>query len=478
MRVYLITVSGELPLRSPKTRRKMYQLLVNNISSLLAEKGVSDFDIRVSNAKIVVRADTDIDLLDQLARVFGVLKVAEVRAMEFENLEELSKAAESIYSERVRGKKFAVRVKRRGTHSFTSLDAAREIGNKLYQYSAGVDLENPEVEVKVEIDGNIAYFIDREAEGPGGLPLCSEGRALLLFSGGFDSPVAAWMISKRGVCVDFLHYYMGSTGSTYNAVLVAKKLGSEWMHGYRPRLYVVDLTAVIEKIRERVPWSYRQVVLRAYMYIIAERLAKPKGYDAIATGESIGQASSQTLKNLAAIEKAVGPAIPILRPLLTFDKEEIIELSRRIGLYELSSKVAEACAIAPRHVVTKASSEELRKMLGGLGEGLADEAIRTLSEYDAKDADPAKVVEGLSYEIDEVPEGSILVDVRDKEAYQRFHLPNAIHLSQLNELEIDKSRPIVFYCDSGSLSNFYASIYRKKGFRAFSLRGGLSRCRG
>jgi len=164
-----------------------------------------------------------------------------------------------------------VRVKRSGQHKFTSLDVARKVGELLKPYSAGVDLENPEVTVELEVRGSVAYLYTRTIRGPGGLPVGVEGKALVLFSGGFDSPVAAWFTAKRGVKVDFLHYYMGSTLSTYYAFQVAKELAFKWLYGYQPVFILVDFTDIISEISRKVEWSYRQVVLRAVMYSVAEK---------------------------------------------------------------------------------------------------------------------------------------------------------------------------------------------------------------
>jgi len=472
---YLITVAGEIPLRSKKTRSRLYYRLIDNIRRRLARRNITLQVAKVIDAKILV--ETQVEALQELSRVFGVHRVSEVQVLEFRDLGELAKEIASRTIEHVRDRKFAVRVKRSGRHGFTSLDVAREVGALLKPYSKGVDLENPDIEVEVEVRGNKAYLYNNVAMGPGGLPLGSSGRALVLFSGSFDSPVAAWMIAKRGVEVDFLHYVMGSSEVSRQAFSVARKLSEEWLSSYNPRFITVDFTPLIAEIEERIEWSYRQVVLRALMYMVADKIATELGYNTIVTGEALSQASSQTLANLVAVESAVSPRSIILRPLIGFDKEEIIEYSRRIGLYDYSSRVAETCAIAPTHVVTRISSEKLKSLIERLDVRLVERMAGEYRVVDVFSASPEEAVPGYSEEIDSIPGDSIIIDVRSYEEYKRDALPGAIHLSMVDFNNLPRDKPVVLYCTTGGISLLLARELRGKGFKAYSLRGGLARYR-
>lgn len=472
MPLYLVTVAGEIPLKSPRTRPRLYAMLAENIKRTLARKGITVSAVRFTDAKILVEAGGD--ALQALSRVFGVHRVSEVQAIEFTSLEELVREVASRSIEHVKGKRFAVRVKRSGRHGFTSLDVAREIGAALKPFSAGVDLENPEVEVVVEVRGSTAYLHGRIIEGPGGLPTGSGGRALVLFSGGFDSPVAAWLMAKRGLEVDFLHYMMGSSEVSRQAFAVAKKLADEWLSSYDPRFITIDFTPLIAEIEGKIEWSYRQVVLRALMYMVAGRVAERLGYDALVTGEALGQASSQTLANLRAAEYAASPGCIVLRPLIGFDKEEIVEYSRRIGLYEYSSRVAEACAIAPTHVATRVSPEKLRELLGRLDAGLVDKVVEELRIVDLHTGRPEDAVPGYGEEVDSIPPDSIVIDARSYEEYRRDALPGALHLSMVDFERLPRDKPVVLYCSTGGISLLLARELRGKGFKAYSLKGGIA----
>ncbi|MEM4583213.1 MAG: rhodanese-like domain-containing protein, partial [Desulfurococcaceae archaeon] len=283
----------------------------------------------------------------------------------------------------------------------------------------------------------------------------------------------AWLAAKRGIKVDFLHFLMGSTQSSYNAFNVAKFLASNWLYGYRPRFILVDLRDLILEITKKVEWRLRQVILRAVMYTIASKIADEIGYDALITGESIGQASSQTLKNLLAIEKAVKSTRIILRPLLGFDKEEIISLSRRIGLYDLSSKVTEACAIAPTRVETAASVKEVEEELGKIDLTVINKVLSTYKVFDLLKTTPGEIIPPDEIEIDFIPEEALVIDMRSENERQSKPIPNAIPIDSIDIKKLSEDKIIVLICETGSKSYFLARALREDGFKAYSLKGGV-----
>ncbi|MEM4869330.1 MAG: THUMP domain-containing protein [Desulfurococcaceae archaeon] len=473
--VYMVTVSGELPLRSSRTRPRFYRKLVENIRDALARSGIQVLNVEIENAKIVL--STDKDALNTLAQVFGVYRVGRVLSYEFRDLVDLAHWIAENARDMVAGRKFAVRVKRSGVHSFTSVDVAREAGSLLKPYSAGVDLENPDVVVEVEVRGSRAYLYRESTRGPRGLPTGVQGSALVLFSGGFDSPVAAWLTAKRGVYVDFLHFIMGSTQSSYYAYLVARELSWRWLHGYRPLFILVDFRDVVSEVVKKVDRTYRQVVLRALMYSAGLKIAENRGYSALVTGESIGQASSQTLVNIASIEAVVKPSKPILRPLLGYDKEEIVEFSRRIGLYDFSSKVAEMCAVAPTRATTRASPEEISEQLSRVDSSLIDRAVSSMRVVDVLSTSPEDAVLGDELEVDFIPENALVVDARSSRKESEKPIPGSILLSELDYSKLPRDRVIVLVCETGSISLLLARELREKGFKAYSLRGGIRGCK-
>ena len=370
-RVLLVAAAGEIALKSERTRPRFERRLLANLEDAFRRNSVPVERMEMVDGRVVVWTRELEKALHTALHVFGVHGATVAYRLEYEGLEDLARRVEEVAADWVKGRRFAVRARRAHVTGFTSLDVAREVGARLKPYSAGVDLENPEVEVHVEVRGREAYVHTGFERGPGGLPTGVEGRALALFSGGIDSPVAAWMTAKRGVEVDLLHFILADPRSLAEALEVASYLASRWLYGYKPRLYAVDFRVVTAAIAARVRRDYAQVVLRLAMYVYASRLAAKHGYQALVTGESVGQVSTQTLGNLYAISLVASKHMPVplvLRPLAGMDKEEVVALARRIGTYELSARVKEYCRIASEGSVATRSDpkpleEEVSKIM-------------------------------------------------------------------------------------------------------------------
>lgn len=471
----LIRPSGELATKSRRTRRRMQRRLVDALESAIASVGARG---RVHDdwGRLVVEASSRA-VLDVVPRVFGIASLSEIEGTVEPTLTAIVERGEELYRDRVRGRKFAVRARRAGKHTFSSRDVNYELGAALNRY-AEVDLDDPDIRVGVEVREDIAYFFSRRIRGAGGLPAGVEGPAVALISGGFDSAVAAWMMLKRGVALDYI--FCNLAGGAYErAVLgVAKLLSDQWCYGMRPSIHVVDFQPVIERLRATVSESYWQVVLKRLMYYVASRIAEELGAHAIVTGESVGQVSSQTLANLQAID--AGTALPVLRPLVGFDKLEIIERSRAIGTYPLSEKVREYCALTERRPVTDAApeaavAEEARFDAGSLDPLIADRRVLDLGELD-----PGDLVMPYLY-VAEVPEGATVIDTRARSQFEPWHYPRAEHRDFWELFQdfraLDREGTYVLYCDLGLRTAQLAEKMQRAGFEAYSFKGGAAALR-
>jgi thiamine biosynthesis protein ThiI len=382
-RVFYAALAGEVVLKSDRVRHRFEKRLLTNLSSAFKKYGAQCTSPRIEWARIIAACKEESDYntaVSAAIHTFGVHGATAAYEITYEDLNDLALKVRDIAADWVKGKKFAVRAKRSGVEEFTSLDVAREVGAALYSYSAGVDLDNPEVEVFVEVRGRKAYVHRGFVKGPGGLPIGVEGKAIVLFSGGLDSPVAAWMAAKRGIEVDLLHFILASTASANDALRVGTKLARDWLHGYSPKLYVVDFRLVTEAIRSSVRRDYAQVVLRLAMFDASQLFAERLGYHAIYTGESVGQVSSQTLRNIYAIAKALPLHMPLLRPLAGLDKEEIIDIGRRIGIYDEAAKTKEYCRLGEGPVTTAANPVILRNEYNKIRDTVA-KTIENITEY-------------------------------------------------------------------------------------------------
>jgi thiamine biosynthesis protein ThiI len=344
----LIREAGEIGIKSPRTRARMEAVLINNIKKVLNVK-------KVEKDGGILIIDTEDDL-NKLKKIFGVASFSPIIRLEFKNLEELITLSKEVFKDKVKGKKFAVRVRRVGNHSFTSLDVARLLGAELYPYSNGVDLKNPDIEVYIDIRDYKAYLYSEIIKGPKGLPVGTSGKTVVLFSGGFDSPVATWFMMKRGNLPIILNFILG--GKLHKELVLKEvEVLREWSGGNTLTVFFIDgirVQASLSKIEPRI----RVVVLKRVMYRTAEILAKKFGIHSITTGESLSQVSSQTVWNLEATE--YGISLPIFRPLIGFDKDEIISYAKIIGTYEISSRLPEYCVISTKST-TRAKIEEVIK---------------------------------------------------------------------------------------------------------------------
>lgn len=344
----LIIRFSEIALKSPRVRRWMISRLRRNLQEALKAKGVEG-RVEESWERLFVWTDDLERAAEASGRVFGVKSLSPAVAFEYMDLEDLVERAAAWAEERVRGRRFAVRARREKSLPFTSMDIMVKLGERL-RGPGRVDLESPEVTVNVEVRGRMAYLFTEVIGGPGGLPLGTQGRALSLISGGYDSAVSSWYVMRRGVELDYVTFSLAGPLQMRDALLVASALTSQWSHGHRPTLHLVDFSGVLHEIEREVEAPARGPLLRHLFYRAAEMIAEEEGHLALVTGESLGQVSSQTLSNLSAA--SFGIELPILRPLLGMDKEEIIGKAREIGTAELSEKAVEYCAIARGSSIT------------------------------------------------------------------------------------------------------------------------------
>ncbi len=336
---------GEISVKGVRTRRRMEGLLVKALKEALESFKVRG-RIDVSEGRIFIWDPDDVEgAVRAVARVFGVKSLSPAYATEFTDLEDLVARASEFFSDKVKGKVFRVRARRVGSHNFTSKDVERILGAKLLELGASkVNLENPEYTAYVEIRGRRLFMYDKIYEGPGGLPLGSEENVLVLFSGGFDSTVASWMLMKRGCPVHLVHYDLGFPETVKVALEAAKFLSDNWSYGHKMRMYIVNFKGAALIVNGLISPPYRTLVMRGLMVKHAESLAEKLGIEALATGESIGQVASQTIRNIHLVERSV--KLPIIRPLAGFDKDEIIKTSMKIGTYEINKKQIEVCGLA------------------------------------------------------------------------------------------------------------------------------------
>jgi thiamine biosynthesis protein ThiI len=256
-------------------------------------------------------------------------------------------------------------------------------------------------------------------------------------------------------------------------VQVTRVLSESWSYGTRPSLHVIDFGAAVDDLRARSRPRFWQLTLKRLMYRAASEVAAATGAIAIVTGEAIGQVSSQTLANLRAIEGAVD--LPVLRPLVGFDKSEIVELTRRIGSYDLSSRVKEYCAISPGNPVTHATPAEAAAEDEKLDASVLQRAIEERRVIRLGELTAADLVESYLY-TDSVPDRAVVIDIRGEDEWEGWHYPGAVRRDpweiSAGLHELDRDRSYILYCDAGTQAVLLAEQMQKEGIEAFAFRGG------
>ncbi|MCG8466624.1 MAG: tRNA 4-thiouridine(8) synthase ThiI, partial [Gemmatimonadetes bacterium] len=269
-------------------------------------------------------------------------------------------------------------------------------------------------------------------------------------------------------------------GSAYERMVVevSKVMADRWSFGTRPRLHVLDFGPVVSAMQERVKSAYLQVVLKRLMYRAAATVGAEIGAEALVTGESVGQVSSQTLTNLRAIDGASD--LPVLRPLLGFHKEEILARAREVGTYELSERVREYCDVAPDRPVTAAAPEAAAEQEAAVGHDELERAVAGRRVVDLRAVRPEEMV-GAALYVTAVPEDAEVIDTRSREAYETWHWPGAT-LRELSELgrsfgELDRTKTYVLVCAEGIRTAYLAEEMQRAGYEAYSFLGGGPRLR-
>ena len=376
----ILLKQGEIVLKG-LNKRAFEQKLTANVQRRLRPFG--PFRVYTLQSTVYVEpqsADADMDgAFEALKKVFGVVSLTRAAACEKDADAIAQKAIEYLAPAMRAAKSFKVESRRSDKRfPMTSIQLSQYVGGLLAEAfpDTKVDVHQPELTVELEVRDLAAYVHSDPCPGAGGMPLGSNGTAVTLLSGGIDSPVSSWMIAKRGVRLIPVHFY----SFPYTGVAAREKVEaltrelSAWCGPLR--LCVVPFTHIQEEIRDKCPEEYFTILMRRFMMRIADRIARDNRCGALVTGENLGQVASQTMQAMAVTEEVC--TRPVLRPLIGFDKEEIIRLARRIGTFETSILPYEDCCtvFTPRHPELRPSVEKAREAEAALDvEALVEEAV-------------------------------------------------------------------------------------------------------
>jgi len=346
---------GEIILKG-LNRPVFEDLLVKNIKQALKDE--CELKIYKAQATIYIEPKDDSctdTIVEKLKKVFGIVSIVVAYPAEKDMDDVEKQIVENFATELKNAKTFKVIAKRADKKfHMKSPEICEEIGGRILEAfpHLTVDVKNPEVNVYVEIREHGFVHLDR-IQGAGGMPSGSNGRAMLLLSGGIDSPVAGYMIGKRGVYMEAVHFFSYPYTSDRAKDKVLKLASIIASYTGSLKVHIVPFTDIQLEIRDKCPEEHLTLVMRRFMMAIAERIAQKRSCQALITGESIGQVASQTMSALAVTDDAVN--MPVFRPLIGMDKEEIVSISRDIDTFELSIQPYEDCCtvFTPRHPCTR-----------------------------------------------------------------------------------------------------------------------------
>ena len=373
---------GEIGVKG-KNRYIFENMLMEQIRHAL-KTAEGEFEVTKEQGRIyvnVVSDDYDYDeTVEALSRVFGIVGFCPLLQVEDEGFDKLAETVVDYLGKEYPEKNFTFKVnarRARKNYPLDSMEINAELGEKILDAfpESKVDVHNPEVMVCIEIRSLINIY-SKEIPGPGGMPVGSNGKAMLLLSGGIDSPVARYMIAKRGVALDATYFHAPpytSERAKQKVVDLAKLVAR---YSGPINLHVVNFTDIQLYIYEKCPHEELTIIMRRYMMKLAEHFAKENRCLGLITGESIGQVASQTMQSLAATNEVC--TMPVYRPLIGFDKQEIVEVSEKIDTYETSIQPFEDCCtiFVAKHPVTKPNIEYIKKSETKLEEKI-DELMQT-----------------------------------------------------------------------------------------------------
>ncbi|MBT1062954.1 tRNA 4-thiouridine(8) synthase ThiI [Bowmanella sp. Y26] len=485
---FILKLHPEISIKSDSVRRRFTKILESNVRNIFKPY---EFKVAVWNKwdKLVMEARTETreqeaQVVDQLKRIPGIEQCLQVRQSEYQDLDDIYQQVKAVWHDKLAGKSFAVRVKRRGKHEFSSVDVARYVGGGLNQHcdTGGVNLTKPDVIVELEIDKEHLLIIDDRFKCLGGMPLPTQEDVVSLISGGFDSGVASYQMIRRGARTHYCFFNLGGRQHEIGVKQVACYLWKQYSASHRVKFIGVDFEPVVAQILERVDNGLMGVVLKRMMLRAASIVADNLDISTLVTGEALGQVSSQTLSNLAVIDRATEKLV--LRPLICWDKSDIINQARQIGTEDFAKSMPEYCGVISKKPTVRAILSEVEEQEAKLDADLIANVVRASHVLDIR-----RMAQEAEQEVpqidasDALPSGAVVLDIRSPEEEEDSPLTVEGHevktlpffrlASQFGDL--DQNQEYYLYCARGVMSRMQALLLHEQGYQNVKVYRPLSR---
>ncbi len=468
---YIIKLFPEIMIKGAAVKKKMTRQLADNLKRIFVAEGLPP-NVRwfLDKLEIEVPDEQTAQAEAVLLNTPGIEQVLRVRQFKVEpSLAAIADKVFEVVAPWIEGKTFVVRAKRKGQHDFNSQELERWVGGYLNQNSAaaGVDLHNPQVRIELELENNTLSIVEARLKGLGGFPLGSQGEVLSLVSGGFDSTVASFLTMRRGIKTHFIFFNLGGAAHEMGVQQVSCYLWRRFGRSHRVKFIAIPFEGVVEQLLTRVSDSYMGVMLKRLMLMAAQQVADQMGIDALVTGESVAQVSSQTLRNLALIDAATDKLV--LRPLATMDKPEIIRIADEIGTRSFAETMPEYCGVISRNPVTHGSFRRLREEEACFDMRVLDEAVANRRVWSVDElVDSINQRQALEV-VHAVGPNEAVLDIRRPEEVAASPLPEASCAIPFYELrrrfgELPQDQTWLLYCAQGVLSQLHGQHLKDDGY--------------
>ena len=462
---FILKLFPEIMVKGSSAKRQMVGQLYNNLIKILGRYSL-DIVVRKFSDKIEVLTPLIylVEVRQTLRETSGIEQVLE--ALQFDKLESLDaikvKVAEVMHHE-IEGKTFVVRAKRSGKHDFNSTEIEATVGGyMLATYpSNGVDLHHPQVTIYIELINNQLNIITQKYKGLAGFPIGTQGDILSLMSGGFDSTIASYLTMKRGMKTHFIFFNLGGIAHEIGVKQVALYLWNKFGSSHRVKFISVPFDDVVSEIFRSTHETYMGVTLKRLMLLASEKVAKEMQIDALLTGESVAQVSSQTLRNLAVIDSVTD--MLILRPLATMNKPEIMNLANDIGTKKFAENMPEYCGVISKNPIIHGSFKRMEKESKRFDYSVLDEAVSVAKEIYVDEIVDDINSHGQIEVIHQLDENYIVIDIRAEETYlsteyESIKIP--FYKLKTDFKRLDQSKEYLLYCEKGIMSQLHAQYLK------------------
>ncbi|NQY52528.1 MAG: tRNA 4-thiouridine(8) synthase ThiI [Campylobacteraceae bacterium] len=463
---FIIKFFPEIMIKGPSAKRQMVGQLYNNLQKLLK---MIDEDIKIKKFYDKIEVVCDINFITEvrirLLETPGIEQILE--AIQFDKVDTLEQIKvivnDHMYKE-IENKTFVVRTKRSGTHEFKSTHVEQTVGGYMLAMnkSSKVDLHNPEVTIKLELLNNQLNIITDRYKGLGGFPLGTQGDILSLMSGGFDSTIASYLTMKRGLKTHFIFFNLGGVAHEIGVKQVALYLWNKFGASHKVSFISVPFDDVLTEIFKSTHETYMGVTLKRLMLQASEKIADEMGIDALLTGESVAQVSSQTLRNLALIDQVTNKLI--LRPLSTMNKPDIMDMANDIGTKRFAEQMPEYCGVISKNPIIHGSFKRMEKEAAKFDYTVLDEAVKNATTIFVHDI--ANDVQNIA-EIEVITDISsgeyTIIDIRQsKECIETSCETLKIPFYDLKKefKNLPKNKEYLLYCEKGIMSQLHAQYLK------------------